>query len=1425
MAAKSNLKLARDFINKKDFRKAHDAASQVVLDDPTNYNGHVFLGLANLELGDSKKSEEAYLAATQLNAQQPLAWQGLSKLYEHTEQWGNYAQSLLKLAELFSESADATKCAESIGKYIEIRRKHGTRRNVIDALSLLLETSPYYASLSTLPEPDPSSSIYDVQMAIYNSLPVLEEIIKLTEEDEAETINSEVNKRKTRIGAPPLAILRENVKQEIWSSSKLEDLYTEVLNHAKTSDDLRRSTEASLLQRRKQKLWSIPSADSEKDKLRKEFMGMVDGMVLINIPNELAWTLYFEAKDNDDLDTYSLSEIRSMINLLPHAPMAKMWKAWLLFRRIPEVEDPEEPQDIPDIDPLEVAMEAYEKMPDSPLLLRLLAFLNWKVEDYQNAIQLAESALQSLSKLEAGLGMQMKKTAKAINVIVGCSLVHVYPPKYHSRSLRILDTVLEEDANQVDCRLARGTIHETAGRWQEAKEDFDHVTQLVPLDTPAGLQAAEESAWCQIQLKETDVGINALKQVIELLDTKENETAQARAWWRLGKAVWDESNEDSFSEAYKLWIVALKRSSSFAPAYTSLGIYYADYAKPNDATRASKCFQKAFELDSREAEAARRLAEGFVDEQEWELAELVARRTIEGEGGTEHQSQSGSSDLSSRHIPTNVWAWKVVGIVAMNKKNYTEAIMSYQVALRTQKEDALLWLRLGEAYAEAGRHTAGLKALERSQQLDPDNYVCQFRIAEITRELGEFQRAIDLFDDIVSQRPSDAVLLAARGSTRLSLAQSQQGKGFLERAYISCLETIGEAFEALQLEVPGSRVFWKLISDAAFEMGTKPVHDDQFMKMAARSLTQVIEKLVELQDLLDARICIIIDLLNLSGTGREDGVSSMVAVASASYCVHLAGNDEALLGACNYDLAAKVFHLASEYGTLLGPERTPLALEVATDYTKRAIRQRSNEPSYWSGLGIIVADSNPKLSQHALIRAIQCEPKDSMPWCNLGLLYVKNNDLDLAQEAFHRAQVLDPDYPMSWVGQAIVAGMRGDAKVALSLLEHATSLSADMPLPSLEFAYRTFKSLKATKDRDRSQSDLAISAFFALERCLQRRFTDTSALHLASLISERLGLATRAVVFARRCASLLEAAYERTEDPKTARQYAITQSTLGRILLVEGDFVGSISAFDTVLSLVEVPEGATSDNQALVLRAQSYLGSGLGHLLSGEVETAVTTFETVLAEMPPDMKFMRSQVTVLLSQTMWMLGTDESREVAQSLLLESIKNDPRDLNAIVVLGAIAILLNDETLLEAAISEIISMSPQERRELDHLRKVDILLLRQHLMKGSLNEALEVAREAMRVDPENEKLRLQLVEILLQQSNPSAALGSLQNDSTDMSTLSAQLRDSSLAKIAIATSKGEGTVELEREKRMIEQAIFLAPWEKKNWLALAHAESQR
>lgn len=89
-----------------------------------------------------------------------------------------------------------------------------------------------------------------------------------------------------------------------------------------------------------------------------------------------------------------------------------------------------------------------------------------------------------------------------------------------------------------------------------------------------------------------------------------------------------------------------------------------EVASPPDPTRASKCFQKAFELDPRENAAARKLAEGFAEDGEWDLVEVVARRTIEGEGGVDAGIKDSGSSIT-KFVPTNAWAWKAVGIVEM----------------------------------------------------------------------------------------------------------------------------------------------------------------------------------------------------------------------------------------------------------------------------------------------------------------------------------------------------------------------------------------------------------------------------------------------------------------------------------------------------------------------------------------------------------------------------------------------------------------------------------------------------------------------------------------------------------------------------------------------------------------------------------------
>lgn len=141
------------------------------------------------------------------------------------------------------------------------------------------------------------------------------------------------------------------------------------------------------------------------------------------------------------------------------------------------------------------------------------------------------------------------------------------------------------------------------------------------------------------------------------------------------------------AEAYGCWITALKRLNSYAPAFTSLGVHYLECASPSDPQRASKCFQKAFELDPREGEAARRLAEGFAEEKEWDLVEVVATRTIEGEGGVTGGMDDSSTVNKRQCLPTNAWAWKAMGVVELVRLSFPLCESRLNVSLCTESRE------------------------------------------------------------------------------------------------------------------------------------------------------------------------------------------------------------------------------------------------------------------------------------------------------------------------------------------------------------------------------------------------------------------------------------------------------------------------------------------------------------------------------------------------------------------------------------------------------------------------------------------------------------------------------------------------------------------------------------------------------------------
>jgi hypothetical protein len=84
---------------------------------------------------------------------------------------------------------------------------------------------------------------------------------------------------------------------------KLPHLYDEILNHPNTSDELRRRTESKQLRRKRDHLFSLPSDDPMKRQLAIEVEKLISGVVLLRIPDELAWSAFIDGQNYELIGT------------------------------------------------------------------------------------------------------------------------------------------------------------------------------------------------------------------------------------------------------------------------------------------------------------------------------------------------------------------------------------------------------------------------------------------------------------------------------------------------------------------------------------------------------------------------------------------------------------------------------------------------------------------------------------------------------------------------------------------------------------------------------------------------------------------------------------------------------------------------------------------------------------------------------------------------------------------------------------------------------------------------------------------------------------------------------------------------------------------------------------------------------------------
>jgi superkiller protein 3 len=1295
-ATKTALKAAKAALDAHKYEDAVEQVRAVIALDSSNYNANVFLGLAYEKQGQNENSEAAYRVAIKTKGKDPLAWQGLVTLYEKqaNEKLDPYHDTVIHLAELYMERDDRNRCQAVLDKYTNDAKKYGSRAQLKRSLEVYLPTGPLYEYLEgRVPQPALTYA----------------KIADLTEAEEKERINTDIGQRRTRLGAK-IDEVTADVKREVLESSQLEDLYGAVIDWTH-DDDIRRQYEEKLLQHAYDTL--VVSPVSRKAKRRQQVIKLAEGLVILKHPFLVAWQIKIGWEDVEEVDAIDVLLLRDFIELFPNEGLAKVLLAYLGSDISPfpqpqvstdmDMEASENSATMSAEDRLILMSEGIEESSSSILAHRLVGLYYLYLEEYESAAVTAREGQRKIQSESNRSGSSFERNSDAVGMILATALVHFQAPRHHPEASEIFENILRRKPTETSALLGVGLI-------LEEQEDYAGAVAFLSraLQRSTDPKIRAEAAWCKSLNGDNSTSLPELEACLPEMegDDVRVRSLRAQTLYRIGMCIWnqDESNiaRKSRDGAYARFLASLQADLNYAPAYTSLGVYYADYAK--DKKRARKCFQKAFELSSSEIEAAERLAKSFAKSSEWDLVEVVAQRVIDS-GRAKPAPGSKKKAVS--------WPFAALGVTQLNNQEYAKSIVSFLSALRTAPADYDCWVGLGESYHSSGRYVAATKALEQAQRLEDtseddsirDNWFSKYMLANVKRELGEYDDAIAGYQAVLKTRPSEFGVSVALLQSLVEGAWHSVGLGFFGRAADAAKKAISVAHGIVTIHGEGFNL-WKAVGDACSVFtyvqayaSTIPLKDLHSLLTAKNALSSY--------DLLADIDGIGQDVLRSLGQDEPDMThlvrSIHVSILAQKRAIYACANDIHARAVAWYNLGWTEYRAQlceSEEAKALSRKDAFKHLKAAVQCFKRAIELEAGNAEFWNSLGIVTADLNPKVSQHSFVRSLHLNDKSARVWTNLGTLYLINEDRMLANEAYTRAQSTDPDYAQAWVGQGLLAAQLTDANEARTLFAHAFEIAgSSSTIIKRQYAVSTFDHLLLSPTSG-SGTDV-LQPLFALHQLRSQLSTNLPIQHLTSLFAERIGDYRDAISNLDLVASRLEADYETSESSVTLLRFAQAKTDLARSQLAEQDYEAAAENAETALSLSEEEDHKSGAWHKV--RLSAHMTGGLGYYHQGMMDQAIAMFRSALEETQgnPD-------IVCLLVQMLWAKGGEEERNVAREQLIDCLGKNPGHADAITLLGAIAVINDDRDTVKTVTADLHNLRTRDNLSTQQMSKVGQLI---------------------------------------------------------------------------------------------------------------------
>ena len=1296
-ATKAALKAAKAALDSHKYEEAIQEANSVIKLDAKNYNANVFLGLAYDKQDQDDAAEVAYRTATKRKPDDPLAWQGLVVLYEKnsSEKLDLCYDVVLTLANIYKEKDDRHRCQAVLDKYTSDAQKYGSRAQLKHALGVYLPTGQLYEYLEgRIPHPAHTYS----------------RIADIVEAEEKERINTEIGQRRTRLGAK-IDQVTADVKRDIWDDSQLESLYSAIIDWT-TDDDVRRQYEEKLLQRAYDHIAVLPTPRKLEKIVRVQ--KLAEGLVILKHPFLLAWSIKLEWTDVEKLEDLDSGLLREHVALFPEEGRSKVLKGYLESEvcPFPKYDEPaqEEDNDSDEVsgpisaeDRLILMSEGFEDSSSSILTHRIMAQYYLHLEEHESAAAVARQGRDRIRAEHTAFSVNLLKIENAINIILATALVHYQAPRHHPEAHQLFQNILNRNPVESSALLGIGLILEEQEHYAEATSFLSRASERS--NDP---KVKAEAAWCKALNGDQETSLRELEACLPEMGGSDLRTKSLRSQtlYRIGMCIWNGDRSNSARKnrdgAYARFLTSLQTDLNNAPAYTSLGIYYADYAK--DRKRARKCFQKAFELSYAEIEAAHRLAKEFAKSSEWDLVEVVARRVIDS--GVVKPAPGSKRKAAS-------WPFAALGIVQLNSQEYAMGVVSFQSALRIAPADYHCWVGLGESYHHCGRYIAATKAFDQAQKLEVtsedenirDNWFSKYMLANVRRELGEFDDAIAGYRTVLKARPSEFGVSIALLQSLVESAWHSVELGFFGRAANEAREAISVAQSIVQSH-SGAFNLWKAVGEACSVFASVQAYAEE---LPYEILKSVLETDISLE---------IFDILaDTDGVGQgallsaapEDGKTNRVlsamrtAILAQKRAVHACATDHHAKAVGWYNLGWTE-HRAHVYGceeSKPQSKKKPVRhLKASVQCFKRAIELEAGNAEFWNSLGIVTAELNPKVSQHSFVRSLYLNDKNARVWTNIGTLYLMQDDCELANEAFTRAQSSDPDYAQAWVGQGLLANRFADPREARTLFTHAFEI-ADSSSTMIKRQYTVSAFDHIVLSAASSQAADVLEPLFALHQLGSQASADSAFLHLSSLFAERVGNYSDAISSLSHVSSRLEAEYELSESTTTLLKFVQAKSDLARVQLANQEYEAAAANAGTAIDLSN-DEGLKS-KEGQKVRLSAHMTAGLAYYYQGTSDQAIQMFRSALEDTHGD-----PDIVCLLAQMLWAKGSDEERNVAREQLFDCVEKHPEHVNAIMLLGAIAVLDDDQDTVEAVTADLQNLRTRDNLDENQQSKVGQLL---------------------------------------------------------------------------------------------------------------------